>query len=267
MQTSLIITTYNWKEALQLSLQSAFAQTCLPDEIIIADDGSRSDTAELIRQMAPSSPVALIHSWQEDKGFRLSMSRNKAIAQASGEYILLIDGDIVLDPHFVEDHLAFALRGHFIQGSRTLMNERLSTEILQSGHVQLSFWRNGIGNRKNALRSPLLARLFRCKSTSVTGIRCNFSFWKADAVHVNGYNEEFSGWGREDSEFAARLLHSGVQRINLRFCALAHHLHHLTGVRDRLAINDRILQQTLEEKRVWCERGINQYLELFSGQG
>ena len=116
MLLSLIITTYNWKEALEVSLGSAFKQTILPCEIIVADDGSRSDTGEMVKRVAALSPVPVIHSWQEDKGFRLARSRNRAIAKARGEYIVLVDGDIILENHFIEDHLGFARPGFFIQG-------------------------------------------------------------------------------------------------------------------------------------------------------
>ncbi len=99
MDISLIITTYNWKEALGVSLTSVLAQTVSPCEVIVADDGSRPDTGELVRRVAAEASVPVIHSWQEDRGFRLAMSRNRAIARARGAYIVLIDGDIILDRH------------------------------------------------------------------------------------------------------------------------------------------------------------------------
>ena len=76
MKISLIITTFNWKEALELSVFSVFKQTSLPFEIIIADDGSDSDTRRLVESLQAISPTPIIHSWQQNKGFRLSRSRN-----------------------------------------------------------------------------------------------------------------------------------------------------------------------------------------------
>lgn len=261
MQISLIITTYNWKEALQLSLQSALHQTLLPTEIVVADDGSRPDTAELVEKIGASSSIPIIHSWQEDEGYRLAKSRNKAIAKAKGEYILLIDGDIVLDPHFVADHCAFAHPGYFVQGPRALLGEELTSTVVASGLVRVSLFTKGIGNKKNCLRSPLLARLLSFKSRRLSGIKlCNFAFWKQDALAINGFNEEFIGWGREDSEFVARLFNNGIKRQNLRFHALGYHLHHPMNTRSRLTINDTILKKTIDEKLRWCSRGIDQYL-------
>src|SRR6056300_334152 len=96
MNTSLIITTYNWPEALELVLLSALRQSVLPNEIIIADDGSTKATERLISKIAGKSPIPIIHSWHEDKGFRLSRSRNLAIAKTSCEYIICTDGDLIL---------------------------------------------------------------------------------------------------------------------------------------------------------------------------
>lgn len=261
MRLSLIITTYNWKEALEVSLHSAFQQTVLPDEIIVADDGSRPDTGDVVERMAAISPVPVIHSWQEDKGFRLARSRNRAIAKARGEYIVLVDGDIVLEHHFIEDHLGFACPGFFIQGTRVLLSRELSDQVLANRAMLPAFCRKGVENRKNCLRSHLLARLFSLTSKSLTGIKtCNFAFHKQDAIAVNGFNEDFVGWGREDSEFTVRLLNSGIRRRNMKFNGLAYHLYHPMSDRTRLHNNDEILSRTIERKLTWCVKGLAQYL-------
>ena len=262
MRISLIITTYNWKEALQLSLCSCLAQTRPPDEIVVADDGSRADTGMLVESMAAQSPVPLLHSWQEDKGFRLAKSRNKAIAKATGEYIILIDGDIILDPHFVADHCEFARQGYFVQGTRVLLNKTYSEKVLTGGQLSVPIFAQGVENKKNCLRSRILARLFSFRSKRLPGIKtCNFAFWKQNALAINGFNEQFVGWGREDSEFTARLLNAGVRRQNVKFYALGYHLYHPINTRERLRINDGILRQTIEQKLTWCELGIKHYLE------
>ena len=263
MNISLIITTYNWKEALELSLCSALAQVEKPSEIIIADDGSDEDTGELIRRISAKTHVPVIHSRQEDKGFRLSASRNKAIVRASGEYIVLIDGDIILEKHFIYDHARFAQPGFFVQGTRVLLNEMLSNEVLQQKQLSNSFCMRGVENRKNCLRSNIMAYLFSFKNKSMNGIRtCNFAFWRKDAIAVNGFNEDFIGWGREDSEFTARLLNQGLIRQNLKFNGLAYHLYHPRNTRSHLVKNDQLLKETVEQKRHWCDNGICQKSEI-----
>lgn len=258
VSVSLLVTTYNWKEALELVLRSAFCQTLLPMEIVVADDGSRPDTAALIRRLTPESPVPLIHVWQEDKGYRLSKNRNQGLIQAQGEYILLIDGDIVLHPRFVADHVAVARPGWFVQGPRALLSADLTQQSMIDGRLLIPRSLRGIGNKKNCLRLSWLSRLCSWESRQLRGIRlCNFAFWREDAFRVNGFNEAFEGWGREDSEFVARLLNSGLRRQNLKFRALGYHLYHPMNARNRLAVNDDLLQKTLAGQLLRCEQGLN----------
>ena len=259
MRVSLIVTTYNWKEALAVVLASAFAQTRLPDEIIVADDGSSDGTGDLVRKVAKQATVLVHHSWQEDKGFRVARSRNRAIATATGDYVILIDGDIILDRHFVEDHLAAARQGFFIQGGRVLLDERKTGEGLAHREMTLSFFASGLANRKNILRSKLLSRFFSCETYGLGGIKtCNFAFFRSDALVVNGFDEDFEGWGREDSDFAARLLNYGIRRLNLRFQAVAFHLYHPVQSRERLVLNDVKLAETISAGKVQCVNGIRQ---------
>ncbi|WPD23938.1 MAG: glycosyltransferase family 2 protein [Candidatus Electrothrix scaldis] len=261
MKVSLIITTYNWKDALELSLLSGLQQKHKPVEIVVADDGSRADTGEMIAGVAARAPFPVIHSWQEDEGFRLSASRNKAIAKTSGEYIVLIDGDIIMEKHFIADHVFFAQQGCFVQGTRVLLKEGLSEEVLARKKMPETLCKKGVENRKNCLRSSFLSRLVSFKNRGMNGVRtCNFAFWRKDALAVNGFNEDFIGWGREDSEFTARLLNYGLIRRSVKFNALAYHLYHPRNDRSHLPENDRLLQDTIEQKKVWCEKGVNAYL-------
>lgn len=204
----------------------------------------------------------LIHSWQQNKGFRLARSRNRAIARSSGDYLILIDGDIVLEHHFIADHIRVAQTGFFVQGSRALLNEKATQQALQQKEIRVCLCAPGIENRKNCLRSPLLSRVCSFRSKRLAGIKtCNFAFWKKDAEAVNGFNEEFLGWGREDSEFTARLLNNGIRRQNVRFSALAYHLYHGMSSRQSLAINDAILAHTCDNQLTWCEKGLTQHLQ------
>lgn len=262
MKLSLIVTTYNSPSALELSLLSALSQTRLPDEIIVADDGSGSETAQLIERIGSESPIPILHSWQENKGFRAAMSRNRAIALSSGEYLVMIDGDMVLDPYFIEDHLMAACRGYFVQGGRILISSERTAKMADDKNIRLHWYSLGITNRKNALRSQWLSGLFSTSSTSLGGIKtCNFALFRDDALRVNGFDNEFIGWGREDSEFANRLLCAGIKRKNLKFSAAAYHLYHIENARATLPENDLRLQQSIDQKRIWCEDGVMKFLK------
>jgi len=260
ISVSLIITTYNWEQALNLVVRSVFVQSVLPDEIIIADDGSKNPTKELISNLQKESPIPLIHSWQEDKGFRAAMSRNKAIAKASSDYIISIDGDIILHQHFIRDHKKHAEANLFTIGPRVIISEKTSSLIFEKQHQKLMYCSKGIKNRKNTIYSSLLSHCFSGITKSLKGIRtCNMGFWKDDAVKVNGFNEDFTGWGREDSEFAVRLFNTGIKRKNIRFNAIGYHLYHAENTRENLNRNDEILDKAISSKTKRCENGLDKY--------
>ena len=258
MKVSLIITTYNWPEALELCLLSILDQNRLPDEVIVADDGSSDETRLLVEKIASYAVVPIRHSWQEDKGFRAARSRNKAIVKSSCDYIIMVDGDVILDRNFIKDHIHQAKPGCFIQGSRVLLEEARTKEILRTGDTTFFFFSPGIDNRKNCIRSRFLTKIFSKNGNYLEGIRaCNTSFWKKDALSINGFNEDFEGWGREDSEFACRLMNKGINRLNVKFMALVYHLFHPICKRDKLCRNDLILEKTEKNRLAWCENGID----------
>ncbi len=261
MTCSLIITTYNWPNALKLTLQSILYQTVMPNEIIIADDGSTKETKDILDNFKLSYPkLNIIHSWQEDKGFRAAKSRNKAIAISKSEYIILIDGDIILNEYFIEDHIKSAESGYFIQGQRVLLDRYLTQNMLKIEHLDKKFLPRILPN-KNIIRSTILSKLFSRKTKSLKGIKsCNISFFRKDCIAVNGFNEDFIGWGREDSEFVVRLYNYGVKRINLRFKAIIYHLYHRENSRKMLEKNDEILKNSIKLSLNKCDNGIQKYI-------
>jgi len=267
MEFSLIVATYNRPDALELSLLSIYHQKIKPHEIIIADDGSDSRTKSLIKKHQSLTSIPIIHVWQEDKGFRVSRIRNLALAHAQYPYIVSIDGDLILHPYFLASHVKHAQAGYFIQGKRVLLSPQLTQKVLANQKRSFSFWDKGIKNRLNSIHNMSLSKLLSSEIHHANGIKgCNISFWLADAIAVNGFNEAFEGWGREDSEFVVRMLNRGIKRKNLVFCAVAYHLdHHEDNKRvsfesQSIGNNDSILQQAIEHNITFCSKGIDHHL-------
>ncbi|WP_073346877.1 glycosyltransferase family 2 protein [Bacteroides congonensis] len=259
MLVSLLISTYNWKEALSLCLYSAFAQTVKPYEILVADDGSRDDTRQLIEKMRKKTDIPIVHIWHEDKGFRLSAIRNRSIEKAKGDYIIQIDGDIILDRNFISDHLELAEKGYFVCGSRVLLGKMYTTRLLRGVErypatfkQDLRFMLNGF--RSRILRHYLAERYARHSMLSIRG--CNMAFWKGDLLRVNGYNEALEMWGQEDVEISYRLIHAGVQKKQLKMGGVQFHLYHNFASRENLEYHEKVLQKVIDEKAIWCENGI-----------
>lgn len=263
--TTLVITTYNWKEALELVLLSVFKQTILPDEIVIADDGSRADTKELINRMRNISPIPVIHIWQEDKGFRLSKIRNKAIAAATSEYIIQIDGDCVLNKHFIKDHIDMAQKGTFVCGSRTCCSKKFSKEWLVKKQFQWWKFYPVKGSALNRFRLAFL-RKYVMVNFPITIKGCNMAFWRSDIITVNGYDEDYEGWGYEDHDMAFRLNNLGIKQRTLKMGAVMYHLYHREKNRDLLSDEYQHRMQKLaflrEHKVVRTEKGLDKYLPI-----
>jgi glycosyltransferase involved in cell wall biosynthesis len=274
MKVSLIIITYNWPTALARTLESVAAQTRLPDEVLIADDGSRPETAAVIARARENFPVPLKHIWQEDLGFRAARARNRGIAASTGDYIVLLDGDMMVHRNFVADHVMLAEPGFFLQGGRLKANHAESQRLLAGGKpvyapwVKANFHEFDGTRRLYAFRAPMLARW---KSRSRNGGRvmsCNMSFWRGDLLRVNGFDERMEGYGAEDRDLAVRLENAGLRRRALKWCALAMHFEHNSraqeDVNDPSLPNNRLLQESIERKLVRCELGIDRHLAEFA---
>ena len=261
MSISLIITTYNRPEALLLVLKSIECQILPPSEVIIADDGSDERTKNLIFDFNSQSNLEIIHSFHEDLDFRAAESRNKAISISKSDYIILVDGDTILHPEFIVDHLKNAKFGFFIQGSRALLSEKKTKDVIKRQQLFFDFLSRGLNNRLNSIHSNFLSNFFSIKDNYLKGIKtCNMSFFRKDCISVNGFNNEFKGWGREDSEFVVRLLNKGIHRKTLKFSAIQYHLWHNEANRSSLLVNDNLLQKAIVEELDWCEDGINKFL-------
>ena len=259
-RSSLIIATYNWKEALALVLASVRAQSELPGEVLVADDGSRDDTREMLAHAARDFPVPLTHVWQPDDGFRKGRILNEAMARAKGEYFIALDGDMLVHRDFVRDHLRAAERGWYVQGGRMMLGAAPTARTLAAGRLAAGVFSGGVRNRVNGIHAPLLSALARGDQGPVRRTRgCNAAYWRDDILRVNGYNEDLEGWGREDTELIARLMNSGVRRRNLKFAAVAYHLEHAKSSRNRDAANMEAVERVVRERVTRCAHGIDRH--------
>lgn len=259
--TSLIIATYNWATALELVLMSVQKQSLLPNEVIIADDGSTEETKLLIQKFQKIFPVPLVHVWHKDDGFRLSEIRNKAIKEASYDYIIQIDGDVILHKHFIKGHLKMAKKNVFLRGSRVLLSNSFSKKVLQEKIIKFRGCNSGMSNRMNGFYFPFLTKILKAPTSNslkvaVSARGCNMSFWKSDLIEINGYNEAMTGWGREDSEISVRLINAGIKREIIKFNAIQYHIYHPFHSKNEVNKNHKILENVIQEKIVYCQNGL-----------
>jgi glycosyltransferase involved in cell wall biosynthesis len=258
----LIVNTYNRPDYLGRVLGAVARQTTPPEEVLLADDGSDAATRRLFSAWAAAQRFATHHAWHEKDGFRRSRILNLAVAQARSDYLIFLDGDTIPHPRFVADHGALARPGHFVQGHRALVTRRASA-FFGAGEFSAD-------RRRACLTRQLrgLKHVFRWPApfcwvkTSLDGVRgCNLSAWRADLIRINGYNEDYIGWGCEDLDLALRLMNSGVRRLDIRGHALCYHLWHPRLDRSHLEANQRLLRDSTLRRRVACEHGLKEHLD------
>lgn len=257
---SLVISTYNNVPFLRLVLESVRHLNVYPAEVIIADDGSTEDTTRLIADYATRLPVPLVHSWIEDAGFRLAKSRNVAVARAKGDYIISMDGDMVLHPDFVKDHAALRCPGYFVAGSRARLTPKGTARLVSKIDPRIHVWTRGLRRRLVFWRCPLLHPFVRGRQGLRRARGCHLAFYRDDFIRVNGFEEAFEGWGYEDSEFVQRLYNNGIRRKNAKLMAPAAHLYHVEKMGEQDSPNHRMLQETIRLQKKRADRGVSQYL-------
>jgi len=258
---SLVTPTYNWPEALELLLLSIKKQSYLPNEVIIADDGSKDDTTQLINKFKKDFPVPILHVWHEDNNNQKPAIMNKAIARAKYDYIIEIDGDIIMHKEFVKDHLSLAEKNVFLYGSRVNIQKDYLGTLFKKKKIHFNLFSKRIKKRGRTLHIPFLTNYYKKENKRSNKLRgCNMSFWRSDFIKINGFNESLTGWGSDDSEMIQRLINTGIQGRRLKFKCIVYHIYHKEQSRQYNQANKLIENETIQKKITYIEEGIDQYL-------
>ncbi|MBV9555959.1 MAG: glycosyltransferase family 2 protein [Pseudolabrys sp.] len=262
---SIIVTTYNREDALDAVLRALRSQTDRDFEIVVADDGSGPATAAVVETWRAHF-LQLLHVRHEDQGFRAAEIRNRAVLASHGWYVVFLDGDCIPRPNFVAAHRALAEQGWFVSGNRVLLSPALTLDVLQRKLTPetwpLSRWlaqrlAGGI-NRTAALLGLPLGPLRKLQPRRWRGIRsANLAIWRADLDRVDGFDTDYRGWGKEDSDIVVRLLRAGVRRKDGNFATGVLHLWHAEAPRTDLAANERKLEGIVGSDRIRAARGLS----------
>jgi glycosyltransferase involved in cell wall biosynthesis len=257
----LIINSFEQPDYLGRVLAAVARQTSPPAEVLLADDGSGEAVRSVFAKWSAAQQLRAEHVWQPHEGFRRARILNQTIARARSDYLVFLDGDTLPHPQFIADHQQLGRRGAFIQGHRALVKQQAAAWFGLNGFQQdrrRALWRRQLEGLKHAFRWPF-PLLRTCRG--LRGIRgCNLGIWRDDLVQVNGYNEDFVGWGREDSELALRLMNEGVKRLDVRGRALCYHLWHAPASRAALPANDNLLAAAIAQRATRCANGLQQHL-------
>ncbi|HZH06959.1 MAG TPA: glycosyltransferase [Lautropia sp.] len=264
---AVIITTYNRPVALDRVLDSVARQHSMPQQVIVADDGSDARTTKVIDSWRQRLDIPLHHVWQPDMGFRAAASRNRAARDAKADLLLFLDGDCLLRTGVIAEHLRLAEPGCAVAGNRILLSPRL-THAVEEGSVdpvgwQYKDWLQARINGDVERLSPLV-RLpghawRRLRASHWLQVRsCNMSVFREDFERINGFEERISGWGFEDSDLAIRLINSGVKVKSGRFATAVLHLWHQERARDHAEHNRQRALQAKALQTIQADQGLRQ---------
>jgi glycosyltransferase involved in cell wall biosynthesis len=270
MRIALIITTYNRADALAAVLDGCLAQTDANFEVMIADDGSAQETADLVVSYQARAPFTIQHIWHEDAGFRAAAIRNRALAATSADYIVFVDGDCVMPPDFIVSHRNLAESGWFLSGNRLMLTPEFTEKVLHE-KLPIHLWKTRDWLRARwcgqiervlpLIRVPGMNWLRKRLPERWQGAKtCNLSAWRGDLLRVNGLDESYTGWGLEDSDLVIRLLRAGIYNKSARFSVPVFHLWHPLNDRSNLEENRRRLNEALSATHLRALAGVDQYL-------
>ncbi len=233
MKTSVILSVFNKTAYLRNCLLSLMSQSITPDEVVIGDDGSSEDIAAGIKDLTDRAAFPVKHVKQADKGFRLAASRNNAVKNASGDYLVFLDQDLIFTKHYLENLVQHAEPRRFYTGFPIWLSES-QTAFVTPGMIESCDFESlttdqqrrfiRMQYRKERLYTFLHALHLRRIGPSLRG--GVFGVFKKDFINVNGFDETFQSWGYEDDDLGHRLYASGVSGINRIYKDYSMHCHH-----------------------------------------
>ncbi len=265
-KASLFVSTYEMPRHLELVLAGLARQTTQDFEILICDDGSGKETRDLIEDFAKRSPVPVRHFWHEHQGFRKCKILNQAAREAQGDVFVFLDGDCVPHRHYIEDHITQQEEGRYLAGRRVELgpwiSAQLTPEDVAAGFFDRPRWKliSSILQKdseylQRSIRVPFQGLRKLLKMDRVVDLKgCNYSIPRSALEAVNGFDEEYEGYGREDTDIEIRLQNLGLKIKSMKGLALQFHVWHPR--RAFTPANDSRLEELKQSGRIKAEKGL-----------
>ena len=274
---SVVLSTYEWPEALDAVLRGFADQTDHAFELVVADDGSGAATAEVVDRWRRVFGDRLFHVWQEDAGFRLARVRNLGAVATRGNCIVFVDGDCIPRRSFIAAIRRASSHGWFLAGKRVHLGPGLSRQVL-SDRTRIGGWSAGslwLRRREVHTWADLTPRdrrrPWRPRLPDFVPHGNAYGFlmatYKSDFEAVNGFDMRFVGWGDQDVDLAVRLRRVGLRSGWAGPRSTMLHLSHPSNIPF-----DRptwwLLQETIESGRTQAVAGIQELrAELQTSEG
>jgi GT2 family glycosyltransferase len=231
-QVSVIVSTYQrpghlWRSLLSLSLQRGVR---VPFEVVVTDDGSTDDTPQVVQRFARTVDFPVRFVTQEHRGFHAARCRNHGAKEAIASYLIFFDGDCIFPPDHLQRHLR-ARRPGMARTGDSYRLDRVASERVDDAAIRTGAFVRWVSRAERwRMRRRWVRELFYStirhdlKPKVMAG---NLAVWRSDFERINGFDEEFVGWGCEDDDLGHRLRQAGVRIAPIFGYTQGYHLWHL----------------------------------------
>jgi glycosyltransferase involved in cell wall biosynthesis len=264
MKTSIIICFYEKPDYLKLCLDSLKCSSNDFDEVVVADDGSSVDVVNKVKKYIQDYPFPVIHTWHAREGARRAACRNNGIRHAQGDYLIFFDADFAILPGAVQSHINAAKPGWFAAGRckytteeqvNNIFSKGISAELLEHTYKELR--EEPIVKEHNEFIRYGILRKLRLASARRQTFGGHFSIHKKDIESVNGYDENYVGWGGEDQDMAMRLVMAGFRGTSVIKSSRVLHLWHPKEIGNKHWKEGANVEYFFRKKPpVYCENGL-----------
>jgi glycosyltransferase involved in cell wall biosynthesis len=266
---SVIISTYNRPRDLERVLYGYSVQSDRDFEVVIADDGSSDETADLIARARSDMRLRITHVWHEHIGFRKSLIQNRAIAAARTEYLIFTDGDCIPRRDMMAVHRQLVTPGRYVAGGYLKLSRQATSSIqlsdIESGRfTQLDWlrsqgWKPGHRSLRLTRKHWLSRFLDRITTTAANFQGNNTGAWRESLYTVNGFENEM-GYGGLDKALGYRMQNAGIRGIQARYRIIAMHLDHDRPYRsaEGMQKNRDIMEGIRRSGQIRAHRGLDE---------
>ena len=269
MKISVIVPVYNRLEHLRALFLCLLRQKKQADELIITDDGSSQKVLDFIGDLIPKAKFKVKHIYQEDKGFRKTRALNNAVRNSSGDLLIFCDQDLIFGEEYIETIASNIKENIFLMGRAHTLKREEKDFVLENIEKINSYEEivknlpdSYIPTIKKMLNEDKKRRLLKTFKLAKRGIKLvgmSYALMKNAYIKVNGYDENYIGWGQEDDDFGNRLTVAEINGKELVTKNIQLHLWHYSDPTKVHSSNEEYYYKRKEEifskKDFYCKRG------------
>ena len=271
---SVIIPVYNRLEHLKIGISLLNNQKIKPYELIIADDGSSEDISSMLENLIEKVDFKIKWVFHKDNGFRKTRIINEAVKIAEGEILVFCDQDLIFPEDYLEKILLNIKNNNFLMGRAsylTLYEKERFVETFNKNNSYTEatnfFEENYKLEIKKLIRKDKIRKILKKLKLNKRGIKLvgmSFALYKDIFIKINGYDENYQGWGYEDDDLGNRLIALGIEGENLMTNKLMYHLWHSEASSKKESLNEEYYynkrKEILNKNKYYCKNGYNNSL-------